>query len=181
MELKKWNKVSTELKFTNAWWSYKVDKYTLPDGSEGEYHYAFTHGSVFIIPITAEGKIILVKQYRYLNDRFSLEFPGGGVKSENDHDTQAEKELIEETGFTGELTYAGMFNPYNGVTNEICKVYIARNLKPSSAYKKDNSEDFIIYELTAREIDKMIRENEIYDGMTLASWALVKHQITNSN
>ena len=72
-----------------------------------------------------------------------------------------------------------MFNPYNGVTNEICKVYIARNLKPSSAYKKDNSEEFIIYELTTDEIDKMISGNEIYDGMTLASWALVKEKISN--
>ncbi|HWA07316.1 MAG TPA: NUDIX hydrolase [Ignavibacteria bacterium] len=180
MELKRWKKISTELKFKNGWWSYKIDKYTLPDGTPGEYHYAFTFGSVFIIPVTAEGKILLVKQYRYLNDRFSLEFPGGGVKTENDHDKQAEKELIEETGFTGELIYAGMFNPYNGVTNEICKVYIARNLKPSSAYKKDNSEEFEIFYLTPGEIDKMIMENEIYDGMTLASWALVKYQLARN-
>lgn len=177
MNLKKWNKLSTEVKFTNNWWSYKVDKYTLPNGAPGEYHYAFTHGSVFIIPVTSEGKIILVKQYRYLNDRFSVEFPGGGVKSQNDHENQAYKELIEETGYEGELEYAGMFNPYNGVTNEICKVYIARNLIPSSAYKKDDSEEFEIYEFTPAELEKMVISNEIYDGMTLASWALVKDKI----
>jgi ADP-ribose pyrophosphatase len=177
MELKKWNKLSTEVKFTNNWWSYKVDKYTLPNGAPGEYHYAYTHGSVFIVPVTGEGKLLLVKQYRYLNDRFSLEFPGGGVKSENDHENQAYKELIEETGFQGDLEYVGMFNPYNGVTNEICKVYIARNLTPSSAYKKDDSEEFEIYEFTPAELEKMVISNEIYDGMTLASWALVKDKI----
>ncbi|MBN8585367.1 MAG: NUDIX hydrolase [Ignavibacteria bacterium] len=177
MELKRWKKLKTEVIYTNDWWSYKIDDYTLPDGSPGKYHYAFTFGSVFIIPVTDTGKIMLVKQYRYLNDRFSLEFPGGGVKAENDHDNQAKKELVEETGFSGDLTYAGMFNPYNGVTNEICKVYIARNLKPSSAYKKDDSEEFEIFEFTPEEIEKMIGSNEIYDGMTLASWALVKNKL----
>ncbi len=177
MELKKWKKLLTEVKFNNFWWSYKIDKYLLPDGTEGEYHYAFTNGSVFIIPVTAEGKIIMVKQYRYLNDRFSIEFPGGGVKQENNHDNEAQKELIEETGFDGELHFAGMFNPYNGVTNEICKVYIARNLKTSNKYKKDNSEAFIMYEFLPEEIDNMISKNDIYDGMTLASWALVKNKL----
>ena len=177
MELKKWKKLNTEVKFTNDWWSYKLDDYTLPNGNPGKYHYAFTFGSVFIIPVTDSGKILLVKQYRYLNDRFSLEFPGGGVKTENGHDEQSVKELVEETGYTGELSYAGMFNPYNGVTNEICKVYIARNLKPSSAYKKDDSEEFEIYEYFPAEIQKLIESNEIYDGMTLASWALVNNKI----
>jgi ADP-ribose pyrophosphatase len=177
MELKRWKQLSTEVKFTNNWWSYKVDKYLLPDGKEGEYHYAFTHGSAFVIPVNEDGKILMVKQYRYLNDRFSIEFPGGGVKKENNHEAEAHKELIEETGFEGELEYSGMFNPYNGVTNEICKVYIARNLKPSSAFKKDDSEEFIMYEYAPEEIDYMIENNDIYDGMTLASWALVKNKL----
>ncbi|MCC6864866.1 MAG: NUDIX hydrolase [Ignavibacteria bacterium] len=177
MKLKKWKKLATELKFTNYWWSYKIDKYTLPNGTEGEYHYAFTHGSVFIIPVTTGGKIIMVEQYRYLNDRFSIEFPGGGVKNEDGHDLQAEKELVEETGFNGELKYAAMFNPFNGVTNEICKIYIARNLTCSNMFKKDNSEEFILHEFTPSEIDEMISSNIIYDGMTLASWALVKNKL----
>lgn len=180
MSLKKWKKLTTEVKYTNNWWSYKVDKYLFPNGKEGEYHYAFTHGSVFVIPITAEGKIIMVKQYRYLNDRFSIEFPGGGVKQADNHDNEARKELIEETGNDGELEYAAMYNPYNGVTNEICKVYIARNLRPSNEYNKDDSEEFELHEYTPAEIDDMIAKNEIYDGMTLASWCLAKGKIVES-
>ena len=177
MKLKRWKKISTEVIYTNNWWSYKVDKYLSHENAEREYHYAFTHGSVFIVPVTSTGKLLLVEQYRYLNDRFSLEFPGGGVKSENNYEAHANMELIEETGFTGELTYAGGFNPCNGITNEICKVYIARNLQLSSEYKKDESEEFIIKSCTPSEIEKLIENNVIYDGMTLASWALVKNKI----
>ena len=177
MELERWKKLSTQVIFTNNWWSYKVDKYLLPSGKEGEYHYCFTHGSAFVVPVHSSGKILMVKQYRYLNDRFSIEFPDGGVKKEDNHEKDAFKELIEETGFEGELEYAGLFNPYNGVTNEICKVYIARNLKPSSMYKKDDSEEFVILEYSKAELEKMISLNEIYDGMTLAAWALVKDKL----
>jgi ADP-ribose pyrophosphatase len=177
MKLQRWKKLSTLTRFVNEWWSYRVDKYLLPGGAEGEYHYAFTYGSVFIVPVNDEGKIILVRQYRYLNDRFSIEFPGGGVKKENNYEAEARKELIEETGFEGELKYAGEFNPYNGVTNEICRVYIARNLKPSREYRKDDSEEFEVLYFSYDEIEDMIRTNTIYDGMTLASWALVKDRL----
>ena len=50
----------------NPWWEYRKDSYTRPDGSEGEYYYIHTPGAAMIIPVTDEGKIILVKQYRYL-------------------------------------------------------------------------------------------------------------------
>lgn len=177
MALGRWKKLSTETKSVNKWWSYKVDKYLFPNGSEGEYHYAYTYGSVFIVPVTPERKILMVKQYRYLNDRFSIEFPGGGVKSENGHDEQARKELIEETGFDGELRYMGEFNPYNGVTNEICKVYTAWSLKPSDEFIKDDSEEFEMNAYTIDEIENMIFTNEIYDGMTLATWSLVRKKL----
>lgn len=179
MKLGRWKKLATETIFSNNWWSYKVDKYLLPNGREGEYHYAFTFGSVFIVPLDSDGKILMVKQFRYLNDRFSIEFPGGGVKKENNHDFEAKKELIEETGLEGDLKYAAEFNPFNGVTNEICKVYIAGNLRPSNEFKKDDSEEFEILRLEQDEIEEMIETNEIYDGMTLASWALVRKIITN--
>lgn len=177
MSLQPWKKLTSVVKFTNNWWSYKIDTYLFPNGKQGEYHYCFTHGSVFIVPVTAEGKIIMVKQYRYLNNRFSIEFPGGGVKTENGHDEQARKELVEETGSDGTLTYAGMFNPFNGVTNEICRVYIANDLKPSGEFKKDESEEFELLEFTPAEIEKMIQSNEIYDGMSLAAWAIVKDKL----
>jgi hypothetical protein len=59
-------------------------------------------------------------------------------------------------------------------------VFIARNLKPSNKEKKDDSEEFEMLEFTPEEIDKLIRTNEIYDGMSMAAWAIVKYQITNN-
>jgi ADP-ribose pyrophosphatase len=177
MTLEKWKKISTETVHTNPWFSYKIDDYLATDGNEAKYYYAFTYGSVFIIPITEGGKILMVKQYRYLNDRFSFEFPGGGIKENEDEIYASRKELIEETGFDGDFEKVGMYNPCNGLTNEICHVFIARNLHPSHEFTKDSTEEFEVEEYSVAEIEEMIFTNEIYDGMTLASWAMARRKL----
>jgi ADP-ribose pyrophosphatase len=174
MPLKPWKKIDSKILFKNKWWTYILDNYLLPNGTKGEYHFVHTSGSSFIIPVCDDGKIMMVKQYRYLNDRESLEFPGGGINEGEKPENIAQKELIEETGFDADLEKIGIFNPYNGVTNEICHVYIGRNLKSSVLHKKDESEDFEFYFLTPDEIEMKISTNEIYDGMTLAAWSLAR-------
>lgn len=174
MSLKPWKKIDSKILYKNNWWTYIIDKYLLPNGKKGEYHYVYTAGSSFIIPVRNDLKILMVKQYRYLNERESLEFPGGGIKYGEQPDYIAHKELIEETGFDADIENVGIFNPYNGVTNEICHVYLGKNLKSSNQHKKDESEEFEIYYLTSDEIEEKIKTNEIYDGMTLAAWSLAR-------
>ncbi len=174
MSVKHWKRLAREVKFKNPWWTYVVDKYSVEEGRQGEYHFCHTNGSAFTIPVLANGKILMVNQYRYLNDRESIEFPGGGVKEGDDPDEICRKELIEETGLDGDFEKIGFFNPFNGVTDEICHVYIARNLRLSSKYSKDEHEEFELIELTVNELKQKIKYNEIYDGMSLAAWALAE-------
>jgi ADP-ribose pyrophosphatase len=172
--LKKLSQISSELKSTNPWWDYRVDEYTRPDGNSGEYHYVDSRGSSMVIPFREDGKIILIRQYRYLNSRESIEFPGGGIKRGLTPLENAKEELKEETGYRSrELTYLGCFNPFNGVTNEICSVYLAADLVSGEAMP-EHSEEFEIIELTKEQIDNKINNGEIWDGMTIAAWALMR-------
>ena len=95
MALKPLKKISGIIKFTNKWWDYVVDKYILPNGNEAEYHYVHTLGSVFIVPICDDGKIMMIKQFRYLDQKISLELPGGGMKEGLTKEESAYSELIE--------------------------------------------------------------------------------------
>ena len=90
--IEKYKTVSTKELSKNPWWDYKLDEYILPNGKIGKYYYVETKGSTFIIPLFSNDKFILTKQFRYLNNRESIEFPGGGIKSGI---TQIENALAE--------------------------------------------------------------------------------------
>jgi ADP-ribose pyrophosphatase len=172
--LSRWKKLTSAIVHKNPWWTYFLDSFQIPNGVKGEYHYVHTEGSSLIVPITDNGKIILVNQYRYLKDRESIEFPCGGVKPGHAYDEMARLELEEETGYTGGAwEVAGEFNPFNGVTDEICRVFIARSLSGGKP-KPEATEEFEILEVSPEELEEMISERKIWDGMTLAAWALVR-------
>ena len=174
--LKALRQISSAILAKNPWWEYRKDSYDKPDGSEGEYHYVHTPGSVMVIPVTGGGSIIAVRQYRYLNQREGLEFIGGGIKQGKGPEEAAREELLEEAGIVaGELTKIGEFNPMNGVTDEICNIFVARSLKKTTAHP-DSSEEFEVVELVYEKFCELIGSGSLWDGMTLAAFALFEHR-----
>ena len=172
--LQRWRQLTTKIFHTNPWWTYKLDTFQIPDGVSGEYHYVHTNGSCMIVPIAEDGNIILVNQYRYLCDNESIELPFGGGKAGKSSETKARIEVGEETAFTyGSLSYLGTFNPFNGVTNEMCDVYVARDLRPVCV-ACDSTEEFEVLSKSIDEIEAMVASNEIWDGMTLAALAMAR-------
>jgi ADP-ribose pyrophosphatase len=177
MTLPRWKKLTERVVFRNPWWTYRLDTYELPTGSQGEYNYVHTNGSSMVIPVMTDGRVLMVNQYRYLAERESLEFPCGSVKDGSSYDETAWHELAEETGYSSNRFFlAGEFNPYNGVTDEMCHVYIARELYPVAS-TPDETEQFELLMLTAAEIDARIASGEIWDGMSVAAWAIVKAKV----
>ncbi len=175
--LKRMKTITTKTVSENPWWTYKVDEFEIPGKVSGQYHYVHTNGASMAIPVTEEGKIVLVNQFRYLGDRESAEFPCGSVEAGHDYLQTAHLELQEETGYrAGRMREVALFNPYNGVTNEICRVFLADDLQTATA-SPDATEEFEILYRTPEEIEDMIRKNVIWDGMTLAAWTLAHHEI----
>lgn len=174
--LKKWKKLSEEVLFKNPWWVYKKDIVQFGENQKGEYNYVYTPGSVMIIPVRDDGSIIFVNQYRYLNERTSIEFPGGGVKEGIDPMQMAAQELREEAKVEASaLKKIGKFNPFNGVTNELCSVFEATGLQPVHS-EQDSMEEFEYLYLTPEQVTAYIADNTIWDGMTLAAWQLYQCQ-----
>ncbi|MFH1049890.1 MAG: NUDIX hydrolase [bacterium] len=170
--VKKYETVSSEVIFRNPYWNYRFDEYILPNSKKGEYHFVDSRGACIVIPILGNNTFVMVRQYRYLNHRFSIEFPGGGLAKEKRIEDNASDELHEEAGYLAKkIELIGKFNPYNGVTNEICSVFVASDLLKSETCP-DETEEFEILTLKEEEIIKKISSNEIWDGMTLASWSL---------
>jgi ADP-ribose pyrophosphatase len=151
-----------------------MDEFLLPSGKRGEYHYVQTNGSAMVVPVDADGLILMVNQYRYLLDRESLEFPCGSVKDGSTFDRTAWEELAEETGYSaGRIALAGAFNPFNGVTDEMCQVYVARDLR-FVGETPDETEEFELLRFSPGEIDARVFDGTIWDGMSIAAWGIAR-------
>lgn len=163
----------------NPWWKYCRDEVELPSGKAGEFHYVLTNGSSMVVPVESGGTIIFVRQYRYTGRRDSLEFPCGGLKDGAAYEETARNELLEEAGFSaGRLEVVGRFNPCNGLLDEICTVFVARDLRYVGA-KPDETESFELVRLAPEEIDAAILDGTIWDGMTIAAWAQASLRISS--
>jgi ADP-ribose pyrophosphatase len=175
--MKAYRTIQRTVIFQNPWWKYCRDQVELPSGRLGEFHYVLTRGSSMVVPVDKLGRVFLVKQYRYTGKRDSIEFPCGGLKEGMTHEQAAKDEMIEETGFSpGRLACAGSFNPCNGLLDEICRVYIARDLQYVGA-RPDETESFELVRLTEAEVNGFIRNGIIWDGMTIAAWAIAGPEI----
>ena len=103
--------------------------------------------------------------------------PGGSVKKGSNARRAAEDELREELGYkAGKLERIGKFVPYNGVSSEICSVYIATDLKFVGA-EQEETEYIDPIEIGIRQAYKMIEENKIIDGMTIAAMFLARKKL----
>jgi ADP-ribose pyrophosphatase len=157
---------------SNPYWDVRQEPYTATNGVHSTYYWVHTPGSVMVVPMQDDGRIVMVRQFRYLNRQDSLEFPGGGVKPGMDPEEAARAELGEEAGLaSADLVRLGQFNPCNGLTDEICTVYLARTLVPTTA-RPDPTEDLEILVLHPHEITDAIRQGRLWDGMSIAAWML---------
>ena len=171
-------KVSSEIIHKSPWWEYKCDKIIRPNGDDGEYCYIETRGNSIVIPVLDDGRLVLVRQYRYLSDKFSIEFPGGGIGAGETPVQGAKRELLEESGYsTDSLVMIGAFEPSNGVIKDMSHIFIASELEKVEEPKSDEFEQTEVMVRRIDEFEDMIKRGEIWDGQVLAAWALAKDLI----
>lgn len=154
------------------------DVYEKPDGTHGDYYYALFGGMAMIIPVLEDGRIVLTLQHRYLADKQSIEFPGGGVDGDSsDVIETARRELQEETGcIATNFVKIGVIEPVIGYAKDTSHIYIA-HVEEMIDPSPDSTEEFDILIRRADEVDRMVTANEIWHGQTLAAWALARNHL----
>jgi ADP-ribose pyrophosphatase len=172
-----WKRLTTKVLQKNPWWEYRYDTCIMPNGKEGEYHYMHSLRSVAVVPVTDEGKIPLVRQYRYLFEKEMIDLPMGHVEEGQSALEAAHKELAEEVCFSaGKMEDVISFEPFVGKADDVCTVFVASQLRPVDS-SCDESEEFEHLEVFPHELDEMIATGKITDGMTIAAWTLAKPRV----
>ena len=172
--------ISSETIDENPWWKYKHDKYLSSSGEEGDYYYGESSGAAMVVPVLDDGRLVLINQYRYLSDRFNVEFPCGGMHAHESPAVAAERELLEETGFkVNELVNIGSFESSRTFLKDRIHVFVATNVEKTIPQNLEKTEVIEVIYRRIDEFDDMIKRGEIQDGQTLATWAMVRNYLAN--
>ncbi len=163
-----WTTTSRETVHSSPWYNILKDQIQLPDGEQRAYTYIDHPGSIFVVPVTDNGEIVLLRSYRYTVDHWCWEVPAGGMGDHEGKDPQdvAHIELLEETGSkaTSMVRLGGRFLG-NGFAKHWGEFFIAYGVSPTQPTTTDQTE--VITELKSVSIDQareMALDGTINDG-----------------
>lgn len=149
--------------------NYYHDKISVPNGNIVEYDFIGHKGAAAIVPVTKEGNIVMVRQYRNAIDKYTLEIPAGGLNSGEDMKTCAIRELEEETGYkTKDAKH--LIDIYTTVAfcNEKIGIYYTDQLEVSKQHLDED--EFVNVEIhTLEELVQMIFDGTIEDSKTISA------------
>lgn len=171
MEVKK-----SELMFDGRILKVYKDQVTLDNGMNVTREVVRHMGAAAVVPLTENGEVILVRQYRYAVGREMLEIPAGLLEPGESMESCAARETEEETGFKPmELTHLFDYYSSPGYCTECVGIFTARNLVPARQHL-DPDEDVEVRILPLEEAVEKIRSGEIIDGKTVAALMSISPQ-----
>lgn len=143
--------------------------------NKGIREIAIHPGGSVVVPITDDGKLVLVKQFRYPLKEDLIEFPAGKLDINEDPLICARRELEEETGYSSDkISYLGKIYTAPGYCTELLNIFVAENLKSGNHNREEGEKEMQILELSLSEIIELIKEEQIVDSKTISALFFLK-------
>ena len=177
---KPWQKLgSTEL-YTSPFFQMRSDELLMPNEKKMPAYYVFDFKDwVNIVPVTKENELVLIRQYRHAVEGDMIEIPGGAIdwKINEDPQTAAIRELVEETGFVpSEVLPLGWQHPNPALQSNKLWSYLALGCEKKFEQKLDEFEDIEVVTVPLNEALDFIHAGKIQHSLVIASiYLALKH------
>jgi 8-oxo-dGTP pyrophosphatase MutT (NUDIX family) len=156
--------------------SLREDRYRFePSGAEAPFVVCDSADWALVIPITPNGEVVFIRQYRHGVQQVVLEIPGGMMDGKETPEATAARELREETGYVSEhLRHLGKLLPNPALNAASCHVVVAHGCRRDGGPRFDPLEriDVLLRPLSA--VPEMIRNGELRHCQVIAAFSLMQ-------
>jgi len=124
-----------------------------------------------VVPMTDDGRVVLVRQFRFGIDAPTLELPGGMCDGNEPPVEAARREMIEETGYDArEMVDLGWVHPNPAIQSNRCHSFLARGAHRAATPRPDPDESFEVVTVPASEIPRLVGDGEISHALVVAAF-----------
>ena len=161
-----WECLSTDYPYTYHMFRVRQDQVRWPDGHLAPYAYVQGTDAVWIVPVTVDRQVVLIRQLRYTMADWCWEVPAGGF-----HDFTgtpldlAKRELAEEIGGASDnWLYVGSFRPGVSTIDQVCHITLARDVRLDCEPRREAGEIIEVHLVSVERALEMARNGEMVDG-----------------
>lgn len=159
--------VSQEVRLQGGFLHVRRDMVRLPDGHLASREFVVHPGAVAVVPLLDDGRLLMVRQFRYPLGRVLLEFPAGKIDPGESVFSCAVRELAEETGCSAqEWARGGLFHNAAAYSTEGIEIWFARGLRRGEQ-RLDAGEFLELVEISEAQLDALAVQGELTDAKTL--------------
>jgi 8-oxo-dGTP pyrophosphatase MutT (NUDIX family) len=167
----KWRVTASRYVHKDRWIALRADDCLTSDGVPVAPYYVLEYPDwVEVVALDAEDNVLLVRQYRHAMGGFTIELPAGGMDPvDTDPCVAAARELLEETGCAGVVSYVGEARPNAGTHTNRVHTILARDVVQVAEPKDDPAERIERFWVSAAEAVRMALAGELVVAMHVAS------------
>ena len=174
-----WQIVSSRFVVKDRWLRLRADTCRTHDGRDIDPYYVLEKRDfVHTIPVLADGRIVLVRQYRHGAQEFCLEFPGGILDDGETPIEGARRELREECGAVGgSWSLAAKFFPNPARQTNHFHCFLAEGVTLSAETSFDDNEDLEINIMSVAEIDAELAGGSFNQATHIAAFLMARPRL----
>lgn len=170
MPIKKWKTLKSDYIIKRPWLTARRDEVQLPNGVIHDEYYVLEYPDwINVIAEDTEGNLIIEQQWRHALGIVSSEICAGVIEKDEKPLDAAQRELQEETGYSGGTWTKLMTISANPSTmTNLCHCYLAKGVKPVSSQHLDRTEDIEFKLLPKAKVFDMLKNGEFMQALMIA-------------